>query len=32
MALIETISPQDAVDDVHAMYEQQRLHYGYVPN
>lgn len=32
MAFIQTISPNDARDDVHAMYERQREHYGYVPS
>lgn len=32
MAFIETISPQDADDDVRAMYERQQAHYGYVPS
>lgn len=32
MAFIETISPEDAPDDVRAMYERQQASWGYVPN
>jgi uncharacterized peroxidase-related enzyme len=32
MAFIDTIPPSEASEDVRAMYERQRAHYGYLPS